>query len=109
MAATKVRAELSAARAASLQRGLPKLARQKPHAVSVKARRESMKGSLRDFTDESIGGLVRFKGVARHRKDLPYAPARGISRLPRSVAQWLEHRSPKPGVGGSSPSTPANA
>src|SRR5262249_51316130 len=25
----------------------------------------------------------------------------------RSVAQWLEHRSPKPGVGGSSPSTPA--
>jgi hypothetical protein len=28
---------------------------------------------------------------------------------PRSVAQWLEHRSPKPGVGGSSPSTPATA
>src|SRR5262249_10036994 len=27
---------------------------------------------------------------------------------PRSVAQWLEHRSPKPGVGGSSPSTPAS-
>src|SRR5581483_5005725 len=27
--------------------------------------------------------------------------------LRRSVAQWLEHRSPKPGVGGSSPSTPA--
>jgi hypothetical protein len=26
----------------------------------------------------------------------------------RSVAQWLEHRSPKPGVGGSSPSTPAS-
>src|SRR5690348_17375505 len=29
------------------------------------------------------------------------------SALRRSVAQWLEHRSPKPGVGGSSPSTPA--
>src|SRR6266511_361341 len=28
-------------------------------------------------------------------------------RFRRSVAQWLEHRSPKPGVGGSSPSTPA--
>ena len=27
----------------------------------------------------------------------------------RSVAQWLEHRSPKPGVGGSSPSTPARS
>jgi hypothetical protein len=26
----------------------------------------------------------------------------------RSVAQWLEHRSPKPGVAGSSPATPAN-
>src|SRR5262245_11362235 len=25
----------------------------------------------------------------------------------RSVAQWLEHRSPKPGVAGSSPATPA--
>jgi hypothetical protein len=25
----------------------------------------------------------------------------------RSVAQWLEHWSPKPAVGGSSPSTPA--
>src|ERR1051326_8375187 len=29
------------------------------------------------------------------------------SRFRRSLAQWLEHRSPKPGVGGSSPSTPA--
>ena len=29
------------------------------------------------------------------------------TRFRRSVAQWLEHRSPKPGVGGSSPSTPA--
>src|SRR5262249_55312149 len=27
--------------------------------------------------------------------------------LLRSVAQWLQHGSPKPGVGGSSPSTPA--
>src|SRR5438105_3198561 len=27
--------------------------------------------------------------------------------LRRSVAQWLEHRSPKPGVAGSSPATPA--
>jgi hypothetical protein len=27
---------------------------------------------------------------------------------PRSVAQWLEHRSPKPGVAGSSPATPAS-
>ncbi len=26
---------------------------------------------------------------------------------PRSVAQWPEHRSPKPGVAGSSPATPA--
>src|SRR5262249_39657145 len=32
---------------------------------------------------------------------------RQMSMPPRSVAQWLEHRSPKPGVGGSSPSTPA--
>src|SRR4029077_19518786 len=30
------------------------------------------------------------------------------SALRRSVAQWLEHRSPKPGVAGSSPATPAN-
>src|SRR5262245_50637437 len=29
-------------------------------------------------------------------------------RFRRSVAQWLEHRSPKPGVAGSSPATPAN-
>src|SRR5258707_14061124 len=29
------------------------------------------------------------------------------SSVRRSVAQWLEHRSPKPGAGGSSPSTPA--
>src|SRR3954469_20676636 len=29
------------------------------------------------------------------------------SRFRRSVAQWLEHRSPKPGVAGSSPATPA--
>src|SRR5712691_12894307 len=28
-------------------------------------------------------------------------------RFRRSVAQWLEHRYPKPGGGGSSPSTPA--
>jgi hypothetical protein len=28
-------------------------------------------------------------------------------RRRRSVAQWLEHRSPKPGVAGSSPATPA--
>ena len=28
-------------------------------------------------------------------------------REPRSVAQLVEHRSPKPGAGGSSPSTPA--
>src|SRR5262245_24735456 len=28
-------------------------------------------------------------------------------RFRRSIAQWLEHRSPKPGDGGSSPSTPA--
>jgi hypothetical protein len=28
--------------------------------------------------------------------------------LTRSVAQWLEHRSPKPGVAGSSPATPAS-
>jgi hypothetical protein len=28
-------------------------------------------------------------------------------RFRRSVAQWLEHRSPKPGVAGSSPATPA--
>src|SRR5581483_1094421 len=34
---------------------------------------------------------------------------RAFDRPPRSVAQWLEHRSPKPGVGGSSPSTPAKA
>src|SRR5262245_33749270 len=33
---------------------------------------------------------------------------RQMSMPPRSVAQWLEHRSPKPGVGGSSPSTPAS-
>src|SRR6478609_7858808 len=31
------------------------------------------------------------------------------SDLRRSVAQWLEHRSPKPGVAGSSPATPARA
>src|SRR5579864_866961 len=30
-----------------------------------------------------------------------------VSALRRSVAQWLEHRSPKPGVAGSSPATPA--
>jgi AAA domain len=29
-------------------------------------------------------------------------------RFRRSVAQWLEHRSPKPGVAGSSPATPAS-
>ena len=29
-------------------------------------------------------------------------------RLPRSVAQLVEHRSPKPGVAGSSPATPAS-
>ena len=35
----------------------------------------------------------------------PYMVRR--SRFRRSVAQWLEHRSPKPGVAGSSPATPA--
>ena len=30
-----------------------------------------------------------------------------VLRIFRSVAQLVEHRSPKPGVGGSSPSTPA--
>ncbi len=38
---------------------------------------------------------------------LPAANGHFIGRR-RSVAQWLEHRSPKPGVGGSSPSTPAS-
>src|SRR6516165_2617836 len=33
---------------------------------------------------------------------------RQMSMPPRSVAQWPEHRSPKPGVAGSSPATPAN-
>src|SRR6516164_5461062 len=32
---------------------------------------------------------------------------RQMSMPPRSVAQWPEHRSPKPGVAGSSPATPA--
>ena len=31
-----------------------------------------------------------------------------LARDNRSVAQLAEHRSPKPGVGGSSPSTPAS-
>ena len=31
-----------------------------------------------------------------------------INNPRRSVAQLVEHRSPKPGVGGSSPSSPAN-
>ena len=37
--------------------------------------------------------------------------ARGVAAMPlplRSVAQLVEHRSPKPGVAGSSPATPAN-
>src|SRR4051812_33179907 len=38
----------------------------------------------------------------------PASPVLSPARPHRSVAQWLEHRSPKPGVGGSSPSTPAN-
>jgi hypothetical protein len=42
--------------------------------------------------------LLHAKGHVKRRR-----PAR------RSVAQWLEHRSPKPGVGGSSPSTPARS
>src|SRR5262249_11222996 len=53
----------------------------------------------------AIGGLAR-PGPFMH------LPSRGgpggrRKRFRRSVAQWLEHRSPKPGVGGSSPSTPA--
>ena len=40
---------------------------------------------------------LQFRGGPRGRR----------KRFRRSVAQWLEHRSPKPGVGGSSPSTPA--
>src|SRR6478736_4547081 len=35
------------------------------------------------------------------------SPAMTIEDPNRSVAQLVEHRSPKPGVGGSSPSTPA--
>ncbi len=42
------------------------------------------------------------------RVDLHSRAARGMRGARRSVAQWLEHRSPKPGVGGSSPSTPAS-
>src|SRR6202163_3996102 len=42
-------------------------------------------------------------GHLQRAADLGPAP----SASGRSVAQWLEHRSPKPGVAGSSPSTPA--
>jgi hypothetical protein len=43
-----------------------------------------------------------------HRASTTSGGPRGRRRhFRRSVAQWLEHRSPKPGVGGSSPSTPA--
>ena len=58
-------------------------------------------GLVTDFSDGRRGlALASTKG---HEKF-----SRGATAPPRSVAQWLEHRSPKPGVGGSSPSTPAN-
>ena len=55
---------------------------------------------------ETAAGLKRHGGL----RLLPPFRATGIARLPdrRSVAQLVEHRSPKPRAGGSNPSTPAN-
>jgi hypothetical protein len=44
------------------------------------------------------------EGFAKASPDTILAPC----QTDRSVAQLVEHRSPKPGVGGSSPSTPAS-
>ena len=43
----------------------------------------------------------------RLRRTRGFDPGSRRNRFRRSVAQLVEHRSPKPGVGGSSPSTPA--
>src|SRR6202035_384852 len=56
-----------------------------------------VKNDWRVYGDRGLA-LLHAKGHVKRRR-----PA------PRSVAQWLEHRSPKPGVGGSSPSTPARS
>src|SRR5215467_12681158 len=64
-------------------------------------------------------GQQREKSLTSDLSDLAFAPcimhdivAAGLygppHRFRRSVAQWLEHRSPKPGVAGSSPATPAS-
>jgi hypothetical protein len=51
-------------------------------------------------------GLIRGQQIGRG--DVTNAKGFAIEAACRSVAQLVEHRSPKPGVAGSSPATPAS-
>ncbi|VXA90854.1 hypothetical protein BREVUG8_10169 [Brevundimonas sp. G8] len=51
---------------------------------------------------------MKCRAVSGIRPPLANARTSGFERLSRSLAQLVEHRSPKPGVVGSSPPTPAN-
>ena len=60
-----------------------------------------------------MSAILRHRGLG-HPAILPLASQHAVAYSPapalrRSVAQLVEHRSPKPRAGGSSPSTPANA
>jgi hypothetical protein len=75
--------------------------------------RSALRSASRACAGSNRGGLAA--RVSDGRRGLALAStkghekfSRGAAAAPRSVAQWLEHRSPKPGVGGSSPSTPAS-
>ena len=74
------------------------------HALAFRRWRSAKSSASRKVCDRS---------VQSRSPDLRSRAPRGMRIEPsaaarrRSVAQWLEHRSPKPGVGGSSPSTPA--
>src|ERR1700682_1511301 len=65
-------------------------------------------GLDRAFPADRSGAFDRFALANGASPMLETARIGGDAGIHRSVAQLVEHRSPKPGVAGSSPATPAN-
>ena len=105
----------------SSNRGCSSMVEQKPSKLMTRVRFPSpaptfapsaLRSASRACAGLNRSGLAA--GFSDDGRGLALASTTGHEKLaealrrPQELAQWLEHRSPKPGVGGSNPSTPAN-
>jgi hypothetical protein len=90
-------------------RGCSSMVEQKPSKLMTRVRFPSPAPTLWPLANPLAGSAFTRRAHHEWPGLAPSGANRQMSVRPRSVAQWLEHRSPKPGVGGSSPSTPARA